>query len=40
MQPNFRHLKQGDMSPVIKDVQGLKRHIFETFKNCVNVEQQ
>ena len=39
MQPNFRHLKQGDMSPVIKDVQGSKGHMpFETFKNCVNVE--
>lgn len=37
LQPNFGHLKQGDMSPVIKDIQGSKGHMsFEAFKNCIN----
>mgnify|MGYP001500707333 CR=1 FL=1 len=36
-QPGHKDLKQGDLSPVIRDIQGSKGHMsFETFKNCIN----
>ena len=36
-QPEHKDLKQGDLSPVIRDIQGSKGHMtFDTFKNCVN----
>lgn len=37
LQPGFQDLKQGDLSPVIRDIQGSIGHMpFETYKNCIN----
>lgn len=36
-QPEHKDLKQGDLSPVIRDIQGSRGHMtFDTFKNCIN----
>ncbi len=35
--PKYKDLKQGDLSPVIRNIQGSRGHMsFDAFKNCIN----